>query len=124
MVAGFGPSVVVNVEGFLLGLSFLLCGWSLCFFSLCRLGLFHLLWPLKMKNLVLGLCLFSGPDAEIPDNSDILLEPVEILGDEVVVNLPVVAQDDISVMTCPDEITDLSEAVLVEVEEAEVVADG
>lgn len=124
MVAGFGPSVVVNVEGFLLGLAVFFSRWRFGFFSFCELRFYHLLWSLKVENLVLALCFFSGPDAEVPDDSDILLEPVEVLRDEIVVDLPVVAEDDVSVMSHPDEIADLSEAVLVEVEKSEVVADG
>lgn len=124
VVAGLGPGVVVDIEGFFLGLSVLLSGWRFGLLALCRLGLLDLLRPLELHDLVLGFRVLTGPDAEVPDDADVLLEPVEVLGDEVIVDLAVVADDDVAVVAGADEVADGTEAVVVEVEEAEVVADG
>lgn len=124
VVAGLGPGVVVDVEGLLLGLAVLLSGWRFGLLALCGLGLLDLLRPLEVQDLVLALGLLSGPDAEVADDADVLLEPVEVLGDEVVVDLAVVADDDVAVVAGPDEVADGAETVVVQVEEAEVVPDG
>lgn len=124
VVAWLGPGVVVDVEGLLLGLAVLLGRRRFGLLALCGFGFFNLLGAFELEDLVLALGLLARPDAEVADDADVLLEPVEVLGDEVVVDLAVVADDDIAVVAGADEVAYDPEAELVQVEEAEIVTDG
>jgi hypothetical protein len=124
LVARLRPAVLVDVERLLLRLALLLRRrHRLSLLALRRLRLLRRLWAFEVQGLVVALCVLCLPNPEVPDRPDVLFNPVEVLADEVLLVLPVVADDDVAEGALSHELCDFLEGELVEVEEGEVVAD-
>jgi hypothetical protein len=124
LVARLRPVVVVDVEGLLL-LALLLGRRDLGrLLPLCRFGFLCDYGPFEVQGLVVAFRVFWSEDCEVPDGSDVFLDPVEILADEFLLYLAVVAEDDVAVGARAHLVGDLLQGEPVEVEEGEPVTDG
>ncbi len=97
LVARLGPTVIVDVEHPLLLPLFLSRRSSLTLLTLSSLRLLRHYWLLQLKSLIMTLSLLLPEDCQVPDSTNMLLNPVEILADEFIMLLEVVAEEDVTV---------------------------
>ena len=122
-VAGLGPVVVVDVEHLLL-LPLLLGRRRLCgLLPLSGLGLLCDDRFFEVQGLLMRLRVFGVENCKVPDGTDVLLDPVEILTDQLLARLPVAADDDVPESATPHPISNITQRELITVEVSEPVPD-
>lgn len=123
LVAGLGPVIIVNVEHLLL-LPLLLSRRSLC--SLLPLSGFRFLWDdwfFEVQGLLMRLRVLRVENRKVPDGPNVLLDPVEILTDQVLAGLPVAADNDVPESAAPHPISNIAQRKFITVEISQPVPD-
>lgn len=101
-MTGLRPFVLVDVEGFLLRLTFLLSRRGLtALLSLRRLRLFLFRRCLQVQFFIFAFLFFTVPDGEVPDDAYFPLDFVEVLADQFAL-LFVIAQNNVAIVALSD----------------------
>lgn len=121
LIARLGPAVVIDVEDFLLLSLFLRRRGLSSLLALCRLGLLCHCWFFQMKSLIVALSIFSAKHSKIPDRSNVLFDPIEILTDQILIILTVITDDNITEIALTHIVCNILEGEFIEIEESEIM---
>jgi len=100
MISWLGPAVLINIYSFLFDLSFLFRlrrGFSLTFLAFRFFGFLRFRRRHKVHSLVFALSILSFPYAQITNRSNVLFNMIEILANETILILSIIAKNHISV---------------------------